>query len=222
MKTVAYKILSSFLKYGFRLLYHSMAWTYDGVAAIASAGKWENWIMTALSYIQGPKVLELGFGPGHLQVNLLKQNFLSFGIDESSQMASIAMKNIQKAVHQRTPDVNDRLVRGRVQSLPFADETINTVVSTFPSPYIFDQVTISEIERVLAPFGKIIIVLGAEITGNTLAEKLSAWLMGVTHQSLKGQQEIHVPNFGSNMSSRMITVDLQSSQVFLIEIVKST
>jgi ubiquinone/menaquinone biosynthesis C-methylase UbiE len=216
-KMVAYRIQYLLLKEGFLLLYHSMAWTYDWVAAIASAGKWETWIQTALPYINGPKVLELGFGPGHLQADLIEQKILAFGIDESRQMISIASRNIRR---QTGFTGSNRLVWGKVQSLPFATETFNTVISTFPSPYIFDPLTINEITRVLAPAGKVIVVLGAEITGQRLAEKISAWLMRVTHQSLNGQVNIQAPVFISNMRSEIFEVDLQSSRVLMMQAVK--
>ena len=215
MKLVTSKIRNFFLKNAFHLLYHSMAFTYDWVAAIASAGKWETWIRTAIPYINGPKVLELGFGPGHLQVDLLKQNILAFGIDESRQMSSIASRNIRR---QAGPD--QRLVRGKVQFLPFATETFNTIISTFPSPYIFDPLTINEITRVLAPSGKVIIVLGAAVTGERMEERLSAWIMDVTHQSLNGQESIQEPSFGLNLNMKIIHVELKSSQVVLIEVIK--
>jgi ubiquinone/menaquinone biosynthesis C-methylase UbiE len=218
---VAYRIQNILLKFSFYLLYHSMAWTYDWVAAIASAGKWETWIQTALPNIHGPKVLELGFGPGHLQADLVKQNILAYGIDESRQMASIAARNIRnQAVHEKGLANHSRLVRGKVQFLPFASETFNTVISTFPSPYIFDPFTLNEMTRVLCPSGKVIIVLGAEITGERLTEKMSAWLMRVTHQSLKRQANIQVPKFDSNMQSRILELDLRSSRVLLVEAVK--
>jgi ubiquinone/menaquinone biosynthesis C-methylase UbiE len=222
MKMVTFRIQYFLLRYGFHLLYHSMAWTYDWVAAIASAGKWETWIQTALPYINGPKVLELGIGPGHLQTDLIKQKILAFGIDESRQMTSIALRNIRHQEGQTKGRANlNRLVRGKVQSLPFAPKTFNTVISTFPSPYIFDPLTINEITRVLAPAGKVVIVLGAEITGYHRMEKISAWLMKVTHQSLSGQVNVRAPIFCANMRSEIIEIDLHSSRVLVMQAVRN-
>ena len=88
--------LSYLFKTAFQLLYHELSWTYDWVAALASAGKWKEWVFCALPYLTGPKVLELGFGPGYLQVKLAEEGFEPFGIDESPQMARHASNKISK------------------------------------------------------------------------------------------------------------------------------
>ena len=71
----------------FHLLYHSFAWTYDLVASVVSFGRWKGWAKETLKLINGPRVLELGFGPGHLQAGLHAAGMEPFGLDESSQMA---------------------------------------------------------------------------------------------------------------------------------------
>jgi ubiquinone/menaquinone biosynthesis C-methylase UbiE len=51
-----------------------------------------------------------------------------------------------------------RRVRGRVQALPFDDRCCDTVVSTFPTPYIMEDAALSEIARVLKPGGMLVVV----------------------------------------------------------------
>jgi ubiquinone/menaquinone biosynthesis C-methylase UbiE len=70
------------------------------------------------------------------------------------------------------------LVRGASQALPFAESSFDTLVSTFPSEYIFDARTLSEVRRVLDPQGRLV-VLPAAWPGN----RLLAWLFKVTGES---------------------------------------
>ena len=158
------------------LLYHQFAWTYDFVAGIVSLGQWRNWVQVALPYLHG-RVLELGFGPGHLQLSLHQKGLLSFGMDESRFMARQASRRLQKA------GAVLRLSRGLVQSLPFPAGAFDTVVATFPAEYIFDPRTLDEIRRVLIPGGALVILPLAWITGIRPLERFIAWLMRVTGEA---------------------------------------
>jgi len=221
VKIVTSKIQSYILKVIFHNLYHSFAWLYDLVAWIASAGKWTQWVNTSLPYIVGPRILELGFGPGHLQGEMVSSDHDIFGLDESHQMVKVAIKNIQrhkKEIEQESK--RNSLVQGKSQFLPYATGTFSTVVSTFPSPYIIDINTVSEIERVLLPGGKLIIIIGAKITGKRLIEKIAAWLMRITHQSLDNGEIISIPFTSSAFTFQLLEINLVSSLVFLIQAVK--
>jgi ubiquinone/menaquinone biosynthesis C-methylase UbiE len=50
------------------------------------------------------------------------------------------------------------LVRGRGQVLSFSSNSIDSVVVTFPSPYIIHPHTLTEIYRVLRPEGRLVMV----------------------------------------------------------------
>ncbi|NMC80811.1 MAG: hypothetical protein GYA59_15725, partial [Chloroflexi bacterium] len=39
------------LKVFFDLLYHSFAWTYDGVAAVVSLGRWKGWVYSVIPFL---------------------------------------------------------------------------------------------------------------------------------------------------------------------------
>jgi ubiquinone/menaquinone biosynthesis C-methylase UbiE len=158
------------------LLYHQFAWTYDFVAAVVSLGHWQDWVQAALPYMNG-RVLEIGFGPGHLQLSLNKNKLPAFGLDESRQMAHQASCRLKKQ------GVISRLSRGYAQNIPFMDGAFDSVVSTFPSEYIFNFHTIEEIRRVLVPSGKLIILPTAWITGTRPLERLAAWLLRVSGET---------------------------------------
>jgi len=171
------KIIAGVLRIFFRLLYHQFAWTYDFVAAAVSLGQWKDWVMTTLPYLEGPRVLELGFGPGHLQSALTLRGMPAFGVDASPQMAGLARRRLQRANHSY------RLANAYAQQLPFPDESFDQIVATFPSEFILVDDTFSEAFRVLTPSGTLVVLPNAWITGKKLFEKTAAWLFDVTGQA---------------------------------------
>jgi ubiquinone/menaquinone biosynthesis C-methylase UbiE len=172
-------VLSRLLRCFFRLLYHELAWSYDLVAAVVSLGRWNAWVEAVVPFVGGPRVLELAYGPGTLQ-KALAQRRLEFvsGIDESRQMARLALRRLS-TVKSRS----FRLVLARAQSLPYARQTFDTVVTTFPTEFIFDQGALREVQRVLGASGKLVVVAAAWIVSGRLLDRAAAWLFRSTRQS---------------------------------------
>jgi ubiquinone/menaquinone biosynthesis C-methylase UbiE len=169
-------ILVKLLRTFFSLLYHQFAWTYDFVAGLASLGQWDEWVGSVLPFLDG-QVLEIGFGPGHLQQLLVTKGCAAYGLDESPQMAKLTSRRL----YQRRYPI--RLARGYAQNIPFPDGSFDNVVATFPSEYIFDLQTLREIRRVLVADGKLVIVPSAWITGTGFLERLAAWVFQITGQA---------------------------------------
>src|SRR6266542_1760251 len=134
------KLIRQFMRVFFNLLYHPFAFTYDLVAVIVSFGKWKDWVMAVIPFIEGTRILELGHGPGHLQRALRDQGLATVGLDESAPMMTIAKMRLRKSGYD-----NINLTRGLSQDLPFTSNYFTTVVSTFPSDYIFSQRTLAEV-----------------------------------------------------------------------------
>jgi ubiquinone/menaquinone biosynthesis C-methylase UbiE len=176
-------LLSSFLKFFFQLLYHQFAWAYDLVAWIVSAGEWQNWVLTILDDFKIGRVLELGFGPGHLQAALHKRGNLPFGIDVSEQMAGLAYKRLVRS------GFFPFLVCGYAQSLPFKDSCFDHLIATFPTNYIMDPLTLSESYRVLKPGGIFIVLPLARPTGNSVVSCILGWLFRITGQASEQSSE---------------------------------
>jgi ubiquinone/menaquinone biosynthesis C-methylase UbiE len=172
------RLLQKLLHISFNLLYHSFAWTYDLVAALVSLGRWRSWILSVLLYIEGPRVLELGYGPGHLQCALHINDLSVFGLDESRQMCRQAARRLRR---NRISDVN--LACGSAQYIPFLSNSFQTVVATFPSEYIIDPRTLVEVHRVLVAGGRFIVLPAAWITGNRIHECYLATLFRISHQT---------------------------------------
>jgi ubiquinone/menaquinone biosynthesis C-methylase UbiE len=161
------------VRWAFARLYREFAWTYDAVAWLVSRGLWRRWLLAALPELHG-RVLELGFGPGHLQLALAARDGRpALGLDASPHMAAQAGRRLARAGHA------PRLIRGVAQAIPLPAASVDTVVATFPAEYILDPQAHAEIRRVLAPGGRIVIVDGAQLTGGPGADRpglLSAWL----------------------------------------------
>jgi ubiquinone/menaquinone biosynthesis C-methylase UbiE len=170
------RLLLTLYRILFHLLYHEFAWTYDLVAAVVSLGRWKGWVLSALPYLDG-RILEIGYGPGHLQLALHQNGLSAVGLDESRQMSRQASRRLRR---QGYPV---KLTRGYAQSLPFTDLAFDTVVATFPSEYIFDAPTLREIRRVLVQGGKVVLLPTAWITGSSFLEQLAAGLFRVTGQA---------------------------------------
>jgi ubiquinone/menaquinone biosynthesis C-methylase UbiE len=172
-------ILLKLLSFFFKQLYHTLAWSYDLVAFCVSLGRWNRWVRSILPYIRGPRVLEVGFGPGHLQVALLLSNFVSYGLDESRQMAMIARRRL----HKQNGSTDTRLIRAKVETVPYPDQVFDCVVATFPTPSIFHPLAASEINRILVPGGRLVILLAARHPGHSLSVKITQWLFRITGQA---------------------------------------
>ena len=196
----------------FQLFYHSFAWTYDFVAAAVSLGRWQTWAMQARPFMSG-RVLEIGFGPGHLQIALNADGLAVFGLDESRQMSRQATRRLRKVKYPR------RIIQGYAQKLPFPHGDFDRVVATFPSEFIFEEPTLREIHRVLRPAGELGIVPSAWITGKGLLERLAAGLFLVTGQA--GILEQILPGMKRRISDsgflvRHELLELEKSRVMVI------
>jgi ubiquinone/menaquinone biosynthesis C-methylase UbiE len=170
------RILTGLMRLFFRLLYHSFSWSYDIVASGVSLGRWKQWVLATAALLAGRRVLELGFGPGHLMNHLYETGYMVTGLDESFQMARQAHRRILRR------GFRPRLGRGLAQSLPFASQSFDSVVATFPTLYIVDPATLAEIRRVLTPGGRLVVLMAAWITGKTLRERALQGLFRATAQ----------------------------------------
>jgi ubiquinone/menaquinone biosynthesis C-methylase UbiE len=208
--------LSPLLRIVFHLLYHPFAWTYDLVSATVSLGRWQDWVQTVVPFIEGTRVLELGHGPGHLQRILLSRGLLAFGLDESRQMGRLAKRRLLNSGYAQCS-----LSRGLAQSLPFPAETFGTIVSTFPSNYIFDPGTLLEVRRTLRNGGRFIVLPAAWITGQKLMERYAASLFRVTGQTPSEPVEVISERFKqpfveTGFEAKIEQVEVKSSLVLIV------
>lgn len=166
------------LRLAFDLLYHPLAWAYDGIAWLVSLGRWQDWAKTALPHAHG-RILELGVGPGHLQVTMGQRGWFVLGLDESRQMVRMAGRRMRRA------GLPLRLARARAQALPYPAASFDTVIATFPSEYILEETTLREVWRVLTPGGRLVVVAMVWFTGTQLVYRLLRGLFQSTGESQK-------------------------------------
>lgn len=204
------RLLPHFLKVFFNLLYNQFAWAYDLVAALVSLGRWKTWVTSTLPYLKGPRVLEVGHGPGHLQAALSELGVWTCGVDVSFRMGLVALGNL--CVGGYVPV----LVNGYAQYLPFPNEHFHQVVATFPSDFIFQPETLTELRRILVPGGHLLVLPVAWITGYSFFERLAAWLFRVTGQSQYLHEAFTTPFLQAGFDLQIERKQLNSSVVLLL------
>lgn len=223
-KSLIGKLLNRALSIIFYLLYHQFAWSYDWVADVVSIGRWKTWIAVVIPRIEGSPVLEIGCGPGHLQLALESRTRYVAGLDESSQMLNLARRRLSS----KNSELN--LVRAEAQALPFRARSFQKIVATFPSDYIYQQATLKQIEHVLAPAGELVLLPAAWITGKSMLDRAASWLFSFTGQAPRIDEQLMDEKFqkplnrlsqaGFQVNQEM--VHLADSMVLLITAVKIT
>ncbi|HLA44859.1 MAG TPA: class I SAM-dependent methyltransferase, partial [Aggregatilineales bacterium] len=178
-KTASSRLWWKLVRFGFRLLYHEMAFTYDSVANVVSLNQWWDWQRCALDFLPPPQdghILELAHGTGRFFVDLHQRGYDVTGYDISPQMSRIASRRLRK---HRIPV---RLIRGRAQELPFPSGIFAAVVSTFPTPFIVEDETIAEVRRVLMSGRRLVFVPGGILTRGGAAKTILEGAYQVTGQ----------------------------------------
>lgn len=204
--------LMRFLRFFFHHLYHGFAWTYDLVSGTVSFGRWNAWIREVTPLLRGLRVLELGHGPGHLQMSLARDpGLVALGLDESRQMSRLAASRLR-----RRGVTALRLTRGLAQQLPFKTGAFDCVVSTFPSEYIFDGNTLAEVRRVLHKDGRLIVLPAAWPRNRFLG-----WLFRITGQSPAealdiARDKLRQPFTGAGFDTEVRTLEVKSGTLLII------
>lgn len=133
-------------------------------------GAWWRLLRRALEYVPTDgRVLEVGFGPGRLHVELARRADLCTGLDLAWGMCRYTQRRLQKA------GLPSKIVRGSVFELPYPTNTFDVVVSTFAfSGFPEGADAMGEMGRVAAPGGRVVLVdIGLPSNGNRLGTALA-------------------------------------------------
>lgn len=185
--------MRALLRFFFYLLYHPFAFAYDLVATVVSVGRWKDWVLSVVPFIEGNRILEIGHGPGHLQRVLLSRNLFAVGIDESAPMGRLAKRNLKRFLHPSTSSNSPlgtyqsdytqiKLTRGVAQHLPFQNESFDSIVATFPSEYFTDPHTLAEVKRCLSTGGRFVVLPVATFFGRGILDRIMGTLFRITGQ----------------------------------------
>jgi ubiquinone/menaquinone biosynthesis C-methylase UbiE len=172
-----HNLFGYFLRIFFHLLYNQLAWLYDFVADIVSLGQWKDWISSVSNDLYGPRILEIGHGPGHLMTDVKEMGLSIIGIDLSDSMGRMAYRRIRDAGYEPA------LVRGSANLLPYKNASFHQLISTFPSEFILDKSTCDEAYRVLVPGGVFMILPLVWICGQSPLERFVGYIYSITGQS---------------------------------------
>src|SRR5579859_5508954 len=142
----------------FEMLYRNK-YLYRFASTVPFAGQWRVWQRQAVPRLRGHDILELGCGLGDLLADMLHAGYACHAVEHSPQMVNAARETLARH-HLGSPDL---IIQGSAQRLPFTANSFESVVSTFPSEYIYDPDTIAEVERVLRPGGRLIVIEGANL-----------------------------------------------------------
>jgi ubiquinone/menaquinone biosynthesis C-methylase UbiE len=107
------------------------------------------------------RILDLGCGPGH--------GLIHWGVTASDEVTGLDIDESRlKVARVRFPQRT--YLRGVGESLPFANESFDRVISAIALPYMNISRTLAEIHRVLVPDGRV--SLSLHLPGFTLSELL--------------------------------------------------
>jgi ubiquinone/menaquinone biosynthesis C-methylase UbiE len=120
-----------------------------------------------------------------LLVTMAEQGLEPIGLDLSPNMGRLARARLRRSGHAEVP-----LVRARAQAMPFRDGALGNLIATFPAEFIVEPETHRELVRLLAPHGRLIIVIGARFTEEHLASRLLALLYRVTGQEVPSAEQV--------------------------------
>lgn len=207
------RIFRSILRFLLARLYNEFAWAYDGVSRLVSGGEWRRWQQAVLPYVVGPRLLEIAFGPGHLLLDLSESGREVFGIDLSTSMIKKASQKLRRAGRPLN------ICRGRAQTLPFPNEAFNSVVLTFPAPFVLEKPSQKEIYRVLARGGKLLIVDQGRLRGRDPWSRLLNLGLRASEDSQRQENLLasSLSDFGFRLHEVAVALDESTVRIWIAE-----
>ncbi len=155
-----------------RLVFGPLAPWYDGWTWAISLGRWRSWQLTALPHVVGPRVLEIGCGPGHLLAAMAESGAQCWGADRSARMLALARRNLRRG------GIEAPLVRCVGQQLPFKGDSFDTVVLCFSGLAWIPEV-LGEVRRVMASAGSLVVVDEVSFPRRTPSTRFIRWALSL-------------------------------------------
>ncbi len=199
--------------FGFQLLYNQFAWSYDIVSWSVSLGEWRKWQLASLEFLHGPHVLEIAHGPGHMLAEMHQRGYTVTALDLSAAMGRLAQARLVRL----GLDEEVQLLRCEIPDFPFPADHFDSVLSQFPTNFIFQPETLVALNRILKPGGRLVILPEGHLTGNGPLRRFIHWLFYITGQTVgngqadptQSQLEIFWGDVENMMEACGFSVDLE-------------
>ncbi|MFK7802771.1 MAG: class I SAM-dependent methyltransferase [Anaerolineae bacterium] len=173
------------VEFGFHLLYNQLAWTYDIVSWTVSLGEWRKWQLASLKFLQGPTVLEIAHGPGHMLVEMNQRGWQVSGLDLSPAMGRLAQARLKRlGLDGQVP-----LLRCRIPDIALKSAAFDSILSQFPTSFIFETETLSTLHRLLKPNGVLVVLPEGHLTSRGIVSRFIHWLFYITGQTVGDSNE---------------------------------
>jgi ubiquinone/menaquinone biosynthesis C-methylase UbiE len=207
------KVWWALIRFGFRLLYNELAWTYGLVSWGVSLGQWRAWQRTATQHLgasDGARVLEIAHGTGNLCLDMLDEGLEPVGLDLSPYMGRIAARKLRRR------GAPLRLVRANGLQMPFADGCFDAAVSTFPTEFIVARETLREVHRTLKSGARMVLVPNARLALTNPLARLLEWLYRITGQRGPWPVDVQRVFEEAGFEVQSVTEELPGSQVWIV------
>ncbi|MBZ0301645.1 MAG: methyltransferase domain-containing protein [Anaerolineae bacterium] len=207
------------LRFWNQVVYSALAPIYNGLDWL-TFGVWWRLVRRALEAIPpNQQVLEIGFGPGKLHVELARQAALCAGLDLAWGMCRYTQRRLIHA------DLPVRITRGSVYELPYPNVAFDCVVSTFAfSGFPEGPRALAEMARVTRSGGRVVLVdIGLPEDGNRLGtglarlwEQMGDFLYDLPAMMAEaGLRVITFKEYGPGRHIRLVVAEKTGSQNFL-------
>ncbi len=141
------------LRFFNKVVYPTLPSVYNSLDWLTFGATWRL-VRSALDFVLSNKrVLEIGFGPGRLHVELVQRSSLCVGLDLATGMCRYTRRRLQRL------GLPSRITRGSVSALPYPADAFDVVVSTFAfSGFPNGADAMREMARVTAVGGRVVLL----------------------------------------------------------------
>lgn len=213
------------VEFGFYLLYNQLAWSYDLVSWTVSLGEWRKWQIASLEFVNGDAVLEIAHGPGHMLIEMHRRGWSVTGLDLSPAMGRLAQARLkQSQLADQIP-----LLRCRIPDIPLQSAAFDSILSQFPTSFIFEIATLKTLNRLLKPAGVLVILPEGHLTKKGAVTRFIHWLFYITGQTIGRQDDEnsleafwdnvrnHLANAGFEARYEVVQLDKSAATVIIAQ-----